>query len=72
MAENKSGMKIKCLRSNNRGEFNSNNFNQLCEGHGIKRQFSDATTPRQIWVVETINQQFGIIQEPIARKKVLR
>ena len=39
MAENESGMKIKCLRSDNGGEFTSNEFNYLCEGHGIKRQF---------------------------------
>ena len=39
MAENESGMKIKCLRSYNGGEFTSNEFNEICETHGIKRQF---------------------------------
>ena len=37
MAENESGMKIKCLRSNNGGEFTSNEFNEFCADHGIKR-----------------------------------
>ena len=46
MDEYESGMKIKCLRSYNGGEFTSNEFNELCEGHGIKRQFSVAKTPQ--------------------------
>ena len=39
MAENESGMKIKCPRSDNGGEFTSNEFNEFYESHGIKRQF---------------------------------
>ena len=45
MAENESGMKIKCLRIDNGGEFTLNEFNEFCDGHGIKRQFSTAKTP---------------------------
>ena len=37
MVENKSSMKIKCLRSDNGGEFNSNEFNELYQEHGIER-----------------------------------
>ena len=60
MAENESSMKIKCLRSNNGGEFTSNEFNEFCEIHGIKRQFSAANIPQQNGVVERKNR---IVQE---------
>ena len=56
MAENESGMKIKCLRSDNGGQFTSNDFNYFCEGHEIKRQFSAAKTPQQNGVVERKNR----------------
>ena len=36
--ENELGMKIKCLRSDTRGYFDSNEFNIFCEANGIKRQ----------------------------------
>ena len=60
MDENDLGMKIKCLRSYNGGEFSSNEFNEFYEDHGIKRQFSVAKTPQQNGVVERKNR---IVQE---------
>ena len=60
MTKNESGMKIKCFRSDNGGEFTSNEFNELCEGHGIKRQFLAAKTPQQNRIVERKNK---IVQE---------
>ena len=56
MAENESSMKIKCLRSDNGGKFTSNEFNEFCEGHGIKRRFSAAKAPQQNGVVERKNR----------------
>ena len=52
MVENETHVKIKCLRSDNGGEFTSSDFNEFCETHGIKRQFSAAKTPQQNGVVE--------------------
>ena len=39
LVENESNIKIKFLRSNNGGKYTSNEFNDFCETHGIKRQF---------------------------------
>jgi transposase InsO family protein len=47
LVENEKETKIKCLRSENGGEFTSKEFNLFCETHGIKRQFSAARTPQQ-------------------------
>ena len=56
MAKNESGMKIRCLRSDNGGEFTSNEFNEFCEDHGIKRHLSLAKTPQQNGIVERKNR----------------
>ncbi len=47
MVENEVEMKIKCLRSDNGGEFTSNEFYSYCEENGIIRHFSAAYTPQQ-------------------------
>lgn len=54
--ENESDMKIKCLRSDNGGEFTSNQFNDYCHEHGIRRQFSATRTPQQNGVAERKNR----------------
>jgi transposase InsO family protein len=55
MVENEMDSKIKCLRSDNGGEFTSKEFMDYCSSHGIKRQFSVARTPQQNGVVERKN-----------------
>ena len=45
LVENEKRSRIKCLRSENGGEFTSDEFNKYYEEHGIKRQFSVARTP---------------------------
>jgi transposase InsO family protein len=45
MVENEMDSKIKCLRSDNGGEFTSNEFMHHYSRHGINRQFSIAKTP---------------------------
>ena len=52
MVENETELKIKTLRSNNSGEFTSNELQNYCEEQGIKRQFSAARTPKQNSLVE--------------------
>jgi transposase InsO family protein len=60
MVENEMDSKIKCLRSDNGGEFTSKEFMEYCNSHGIKRQFFIARTPQHNGVVEIKN---GTVQE---------
>jgi transposase InsO family protein len=46
MVENEMDSKIKCLRSDNGGEFTSKGFMDYCSRHGIKRQLFVAMTPQ--------------------------
>jgi transposase InsO family protein len=57
MVETEMDLKIKCLRSDNGGEFTSKEFMDFCGEHGIKRQFSAARTPQQNGVVERKNRK---------------
>jgi len=52
LVENEIDLKIKCSRSDRGGEFISNEFDEFCETHGIKRHFLAAITPQQNGVVE--------------------
>jgi transposase InsO family protein len=56
MVENEMDSRIKCLRSDNGGEFTSKEFMDYCSSHGIKRQFFIARTPQQNGVVERKNR----------------
>ena len=71
MVENETYMKIKCLRSNNGGEFASNEFNDFCETHGIKRQFSAAKTPQENGVVERKNRTVQEVARTMINKAKL-
>jgi transposase InsO family protein len=55
MVENEMDSRIKCLRSDNGGEFTSKEFMDYCNNHGIKRQFFVARTPQHNGVVERKN-----------------
>jgi transposase InsO family protein len=56
MVENEMDSRIKCLRSDNGGEFTSKEFMDYCSNHGIKRQFFVARTPQRNEVVERKNR----------------
>jgi transposase InsO family protein len=51
MVENEMDSRIKCLRSDDGGEFTSKEFMDYCSNHGIKRQFSVGRTLQQNGVV---------------------
>ncbi|GJW60541.1 retrovirus-related pol polyprotein from transposon TNT 1-94 [Tanacetum coccineum] len=55
-AAQESGAMIGCLRTDRGGEFNSNEFREFCENHGIKRQLTTAFTPQQNGVAERKNR----------------
>ena len=56
LVENEKEEKIKCLRSDNGGEFTSNEFDLFYEENGIKRQFSATGTPQQNGMAERKNR----------------
>nr|GFA18236.1 Gag-Pol polyprotein [Tanacetum cinerariifolium] len=47
--------KIKCLRTDNRGEYTGDEFETFCRQEGIKRQFTTAYIPQQNGVAERMN-----------------
>ncbi|GJS45163.1 gag-pol polyprotein [Tanacetum coccineum] len=47
-----SGKNIKCLRTDNGGEYTGDEFNTFYKQEGIKRQFTTAYTPQQNGVAE--------------------
>lgn len=56
LVENESDRRIKCLRFDQGGEFNLNEFFDFYEEHGIRREFSTTRTPQQNGVVERMNK----------------
>ncbi|TYK16527.1 hypothetical protein E5676_scaffold21G003420 [Cucumis melo var. makuwa] len=50
------GKKIKCLRTDNGGEYIRNEFVEFCNQEGIKRQFTAAYTPQQNGVAQRMNR----------------
>ncbi|GJZ65614.1 retrovirus-related pol polyprotein from transposon TNT 1-94 [Tanacetum coccineum] len=68
-----SGKKIKCLRTDNGGEYTGDEFNTFCKQEGIKRQFTTSYTPQQNGVAERMNRTFkGVsLVGPTAHKVVL-
>lgn len=56
LVENQTRRKIKCLRTNNGGEFCNANLDKFCVDHGIKRHKTMPYTPQQNGVAERLNQ----------------
>ena len=56
MVEKRTGRTIKCLRTDNGGEFNSLEFEKYCKDEGIVRHKTNVYTPRQNGVAECMNK----------------
>ena len=56
LIENHTKKKIKTFRSNNGGEFTSEEFNELCKELGIKRELTTPYNPQQNGVTERKNR----------------
>jgi transposase InsO family protein len=55
LVEKSTGRSIKCLRTNNGGEYTSMEFENYCKEVGIERHKTTAYTPQQNGVVEHMN-----------------
>ena len=62
LVETQTGCKLKCLRTDNGGEFMSHAFTTLCAEKGIRRELSAPYTPPQNGVAERMNRT---IQEKV-------
>jgi transposase InsO family protein len=56
MVENFTGLKVKTLRTDNGGEYVSNDFSKYCVNKGIVHQYSNPYTPEQNGVSERLNR----------------
>jgi transposase InsO family protein len=56
LVELESGKKIKCLRTDNGGEYTSDEFDNIYQHEGIKRQFTTSYTSQQNGVVKWMNK----------------
>ena len=53
--ETQTGRKIKVLQSDNKGEYTSDQFLQVCQNEGVKRHFTVRHIPQQNSVAERMN-----------------
>jgi hypothetical protein len=58
MVENQTDWKLKCLPSDNGGEYKSDKFVQFCRERAIKREFTAPYSPEHNGVEEQMNQTF--------------
>ena len=56
MVKTEIGLKVKCLRSDNGGEYIDGGFNEYCAAHGIKMEKTILETPQQNGVAECMNR----------------
>jgi transposase InsO family protein len=58
LVENETRKRLKCLRSDNGGEYCSKDFDDYCSYHGIRREKIVPGTPKENSVLERMNRTF--------------
>ena len=71
LAESESEEKVKCLRTDRGGEFNSKEFKLYCEENGIKRHLTAPYSPQQNGVVEGKNRTIMSYVRSMLKEKKL-
>jgi transposase InsO family protein len=71
MVEKEKGVSIKCLRSDGRGEYFSNEFSEYLKEHGIQRKYSCSYSPQQNGVAERKNRNIAKITHAMLNEKNL-
>ena len=56
MVETETSLKVKCLRSDNGGEYIDGGFNKYCAAQGIRMEKTIPRTPQQNGVAERMNR----------------
>jgi transposase InsO family protein len=56
MVETETGLKLKCLRSDNGGEYEDGGFKQFCVANGIRMEKTILGTPQQNGMAERMNR----------------
>ena len=56
MVETETGLKVKCLRSDNGGEYINGGFSEYCAAQGIRMEKTIPGTPQQNGVAERMNR----------------
>ena len=71
LIENDVKEKIGTLRTDNGGEFTSNQFKMYCLDNGIKRHLTNVYTPQKNGVVEIMNQNLlGMVRSMLTFKNL--
>ena len=56
MVKTETGLKVKCLRSNNGGKYIDGGFSEYCAAHGIRMEKTILRTSQQNGVAERMNR----------------
>jgi transposase InsO family protein len=71
MVKKEKGVSIKCLRSDGREEYFSNEFNEYLKEHGIQRKYSCSYSPQHNGIVERKNMHIVEITHAMLNEKNL-